>query len=179
MEKPSVLEYKGYRVRKASWKVSGSSMLFLLRGTGLNFFRFLNSLGMSGERNLVILTSRDSYSCGEKELKNAKVLVNLRMLNLIKHPDLFLNVLVRILPPGTNFIGCFSDAKKENAGLFSPGIAIKMRKWLKGFFESERRHVMDREEVIKLLENNGFRTFEMKELNGLTYFRSQNIYLPA
>jgi hypothetical protein len=38
---------------------------------------------------------------------------------------------------------------------------------------------MNRNEVTELLERNGFRTIDMKEMNGLTYFNSQTLGLPV
>ena len=121
----------------------------LIAEVGLNFFRFLKSLGISGEQNLVVLSSRDSFSCNKNELKNARVIINMKKLNLIKHLDLFLNTLVRILPPDTRFIGYFSGAGN-----------------------------VKRNEITGLLEKNGFKTLIMKEMSGSTYFISQNVSLP-
>jgi hypothetical protein len=118
----------------------------LIAEVGLNFFRFLRSLGLSADPNLVVLSSRDNYFCNEYELKNARIIINLKKLNLIKHLDLFLNTMVLILPPDTSFIGYFSDEEALN-----------------------------RSEVAELLEKNGFKTLDMKKMNGLTYFISKNV----
>jgi hypothetical protein len=118
----------------------------LLAEVGLNFFRFLRSLGLSADPNLVVLSSKDNYFCNEYELKNARIIINLKKLNLIKHLDLFLNTMVLILPPDTSFIGYFSDEEALN-----------------------------RNEVAGLLEKNGFKTLDMKKMNGLTYFISKNV----
>jgi len=122
------------------------AIFVLLAEVGLNFFRFLRSLGLSADPNLVVLSSKDNYFCNEYELKNARIIVNLKKLNLIKHLDLFLNTMVLILPPNSSFIGYFSDEKALN-----------------------------RSEVAELLEKNGFKTLDMKEMNGLTYFISKNV----
>jgi hypothetical protein len=121
----------------------------LLAEVGLNFFRFLRSLGLSADPNLVVLSSKDNYFCHEYELKNARIIINLKKLNLIKHLDLFLNTLVLILPPDARFIGYFSD-----------------------------KGALNRNEVAGLLEKNGFKTLDMKEMNGLTYFISKNVSIP-
>ena len=118
----------------------------LIAEVGLNFFRFLRSLGLSADPNLVVLSSRDNYFCNEYELKNARIIINLKKLNLIKHLDLFLNTMVLILPPDTSFIGYFSDEEALN-----------------------------RSEVAELLAKNGFKTLDMKKMNGLTYFISKNV----
>jgi hypothetical protein len=121
------------------------AILALFAEVGLNFFRFLRSLGLSADPNLVVLSAKDNYFCNENKLKNARIIINLKKLNLIKHLDLFLNTLVLILPPNTSFIGYFSD------------------------------EALNRNEVSELLEKNGFKTLDMKEMNGLTYFISKNV----
>ncbi|MBK7710639.1 MAG: hypothetical protein IPJ37_06650 [Bacteroidales bacterium] len=152
------------------------SFFTLINEVGLNFFRFMRSLDISQESNLVVLSSKDNYFCDERELKNARVIVNLKRLNLIKHLDLFLNSLVRTLPPNTNFIGYFSD--EESANRFTPGNIFRTFKKIFKTFSSRRNHVMNRNEVTDILEKNGFKTLNMKKMNGHTYFISQNISLP-
>jgi hypothetical protein len=152
------------------------SIFALITEVGLNFFRFLRSTGMSDERNLVILSARDNYSCNEHELKNARIIINLKKLNLIKHLDLFLNSLVRILPPNTSFIGYFSDETTGNG--FYPGCILRSLNRIFSLLRSRNNHLMNRDEVTELLEKNGFKTLNMKEMNGLTYFISQNVSLP-
>ncbi len=153
----SVLRFNMTKGSGAICKLFDPAIFTLIAGVGLNFFRFLRSLGMSGEKNLVVLSSRDHYSCDKNELKNVRILVNLRKLNLIKHLDVFLGALVRILPPDTSFVGYFSDGRPARGS---------------------GNNTMNRHEVMNLLGKNGFKTIEMKEINGLTYFISQNVGLP-
>jgi len=148
----------------------------LITEVGLNFFRFLRSIGMSDVRNLVVLSSRDNYACYANELKNARIIINLKKLNLIKHLDLFLNSLVRILPPNTSFIGYFTDEKPGNG--FNPGYIQRFLNRVYNLLGSHTNHIMNRNEVTELLEKNGFKTLNMKEMNGLTYFVSQNVSMP-
>ena len=37
---------------------------------------------------------------------------------------------------------------------------------------------MNKNEVMELLEKNGFKTLTMKDMNGFTYFISQNVSMP-
>jgi hypothetical protein len=150
----------------------------LLTGVGFNFFRFLRSLGLSADRNLVVLSSKDNYFCNEYDLKNARIIINLKKLNLIKHLDLFLNTLVLILPPNTNFIGYFSDEEALKVNGFNHTIIIRRIKRIFGLSGSRSKNNMNRNEVAELLEKNGFKTLDMKEMNGLTYFISQNVSIP-
>jgi len=151
------------------------SIFNLIAEVGLNFFRFLVSHGISGEQNLVVLSSKDNYSCDEQELKDARIIVNLKRLNLIKHLDLFLNSLVRILPPNTSFIGYFSDDKTVTRNGFNSVSIWRFINRLYNLSGTRKNHNMNRNEVRELLEKNGFITLNMKEMNGYTYFISQNI----
>jgi hypothetical protein len=164
--------------RKSKWNFPDKSVLSLITDVGLNFFRFLKSLGISGESNLVILSSKDNYFCDESELKNARIIINLKRLNLIKHLDLFLNSLVRILPPDISFIGYFSDDVRRNENDIKTCPIIGNLKKAFHFFGSGRNHILNRSEVTEILEKNGFKTINMKKMNGLTYFISQNISIP-
>jgi hypothetical protein len=151
----------------------------LITSVGVNFFRYLKSLGISGRTDLIVLSSKRQYYCDKNDLKNARILINLRKLNLIKHLDLFLNSLVRILPPDTNFIGFFSENRtlKEKEFTFSrlSGIFSRIKKIL-GF---RTYKVMNKNEVSEILEKNGFKIDNMTKMNGLTYFNSHNTRRPA
>lgn len=148
----------------------GSSVVNLIAECGINFFLYLKSINLSKESDILVLPSNHHYFYDGKELKDVRILINLKKLNLIKHLGIFLNTLVRVLPPNTNFIGCFSDNKTIKGegiqyswftGLFSRFI---------NFLDSRTDHVMDKQEVTELLEKNGFRTVDMKDMHGLTYF---------
>ena len=160
------------------WNLFDPAIFTLIAGVGLNFFRFLKSLGISGEQNLVVLSSKDNYSCNENELKNVRILINLKKLNLIKHRDLFLNSLVRILPPDTRFIGYFSDEKAIDGNGFIHFNLWRFLNRLYNYSGSGTNHFMNRNEVTELLEKNGFKTLNMKKMNGFTYFISQNVGMP-
>jgi hypothetical protein len=163
---------------KKFWEIFDPALITLINAVGLNFFRFLKSLGISAESNLVVLSSRDNYSCKEDELKNARIIINLKRLNLIKHLDFFLNSLVRILPPGSSFIGCFSDEKMLRVSNMQPGRFLRICNRIFHLSGSRTNRIMDRNEVTVLLEKNGFKTLNMKDLNGLTYFISKNVSMP-
>lgn len=164
--------------RRKKWNLFDPAIFVLIAEVGLNFFRFLTSLGISGERNLVVLSSKYNYSCNEHELKDVRVLINLKRLNLIKHLDLFLNSLVRTLPPDTRFIGYFSDEKDTDRDGINTFSLWRFLNRLYNFFSSGTNHIMNRNEVRELLEKNGFKTLNMKKMNGFTYFISQNVGMP-
>ena len=151
------------------------AIINMVAEAGINFYSYLKNIGLSKEPDLMILSSKHHYYCNEKELKSVRTLINLKKLNLIKHLDMFLFTLVRILPQNANFIGCFSDSKAlkgnefhfyQPSGLFNRFI---------NFLDSSTDHNMDKNEVSEILKRNGFKIVDMTEMNGLTYFYSQKI----
>lgn len=159
--------------------VFNPSVLALIAEVGINFFRYMKSLGISKEPNLIVLSSRDHYSYNKHELKNVRILINLKKLNLIKHLDIFLNALVRVLPPDTTFVGYFSDRKAVKPGGYKTDSIFNLLRKLFKIFGNRSSHLLNRNEVMEILEKNGFKTINMKEMNGLTYFISRSFGLPA
>jgi hypothetical protein len=169
----SAIRYPGTKSFISIFKLFDPAIFTLIAGVGLNFFRFLRSRGISAEENLVVLSSKDHYSYDSDELKNVRVLINLRKLNFIKHLDVFLGALVRILPPNTSFIGYFSNEKHSGGSIFQTyRIMLPFIRLFK-LIDSRTNHVMNRDEVMELLWKNGFKTIAMKEINRHTYFISQ------
>ena len=142
---------------------------------GENFFRYLKSLGLSKEPDLMILSSKHHYNYDENDLKSVRTIISFKKLNLIKYLDAFLYALVRILPQNVNFIGCFSDSNtlKGNGFLFCQPSRLFNR--FINFLDSSTNHSMDKNIVSEVLERNGFKVVDMTEMHGLTYFYSQKI----
>jgi hypothetical protein len=159
---------------KSSTRVTGfsDSAATLISEGGVNFFRYLKKRGMSGAKDLIVLSSKSHYYYNENDLKRVRVLVNLRRLNVIKHLDMFLNTLVRILPPDTSFIGYFSDHKSAREsgshGSSFAGLYNRFNNFLDG--RTDRR--MNTNDVRELLERNGFEVENMTTMSGHTYFHS-------
>jgi hypothetical protein len=153
------------------------AIITLISEGGLNFFRYLKSIGMSGKSELTVLSSKhDYYYDDDDDFKSVRILINLKKLNLIKHLDMFLKTLIRILPPEANFIGYFSSNNTVN----SEGSGIN---WYSRFFKRSlafpfpaNNNSMNKNEIKELLERNGFRTIDMKEINGNIYFYSRTVF---
>jgi len=166
---------------KSTHGISGffPAIVNMIAEDGGSFFNYLKELGLSRENNLVVLSSRHHYYYDEDEMKNVRTLINLRKLNLIKYLDEFLFTLIQILPPDTKFIGCFSDCStsgNNRASLLNP---IKLLKQKVNSFDFGGERALSRNKVSEILESNGFKITNMTEMNGLTYFCSQNITKPA
>jgi len=143
----------------------------LIAEGGESLFHYLNWHGLANEPNLLVLPSTQHFYYDYSELKGVTTLINLKKLNLIKHLDSFLHSVYHVLSPKTNFIGCFSDWKTQKGN----GLPSRMYKGLINFLDSRIDIEIDRKSVSKLLESHGFKVIDMTEINGLTYFRAQNI----
>jgi len=181
LENPEVSVNKPQRINVNQVKSSklnpgiNPAIKTLIAEGGLSFYRYLKSINLSRESEILVLPSNHHYFYDGKELSDIRILVNLKKLNLIKHLDMFLNTLVRILPPNTNFVGCFSDSKTLNNNGFSFYHPTRLLNRLANFLDSRTDQVMDKNDVSELLRKNGFETIDMKEMNGLTYFYSQKV----
>jgi hypothetical protein len=135
-----------------------------------NFLDYLRRHGLANEANLLVLSSKLHYYYDSEELKEVTTLINLKKLNLIKHLDDFLHTLCIGLSPKTNFIGCFSDRKSQK------GISMTSRMYKRfiNFLDSKIDIEIDSKDISRLLESHGFKIIDMTEINGLTYFRTQN-----
>ena len=135
-----------------------------------NFQTYLNYHGLANEDKLLVLSSTSHYYYDYDELKEITTLINLKKLNLVKHLDDFLNTLRDGLSPKTNFIGCFTDRKAQK------GVSMTSRYYKRflNFIDSRIDVEIDRKAFSRQLESHGFKIIDMTEINGLTYFRTQN-----
>ena len=138
----------------------------LIREGGDNFFFYINGLGLANESNMMILSSRHNYYYDYNDLIDVTILINLKRLNLIKHLNSFLNIVSEALPPKSNFIGCFSDYRSQKRNELPSGM-------YKGFTTAAIIEI-DKNDVSGLLESYRFKVMDMTEINGLTYFRTEN-----
>jgi len=135
-----------------------------------NFINYLSWNGLVHEEKLLVLSSTLHYYYDYEELKDVKTVVNLKKLNLVKHLDDFLKTLYSGLSPETNFVGCFTDIKTEKVSVSS-----RFYKKLLNFIDAKFNVEIDGKDFSRLLESHGFKVMDMTEINGLTYFRTQNL----
>lgn len=135
-----------------------------------NFLTYLNYHGLANEDKLLVLSSTSHYYYDYDELKEITTLINLKKLNLVKHLDDFLHSLRDGLSPKTNFIGCFTDTKAQK------GVSVTSRLYKRflNFLDSRIDVEIDRKDFSRQLESLGFKIIDMTEINGLTFFRTQN-----
>jgi hypothetical protein len=73
------------------------------------------------------------------------------------------------LSPKANFVGCFADRKSEKS--FTARIYKRFINFLDAKIDTE----IDGRDMSKLFESHGLKVVDMTEINGLTYFRTQNL----
>jgi hypothetical protein len=171
IEEPAV---RKQRIHSGRYR-NNPALVDLVAEGGESLFRYLKSLNLSSEPNLLVLPSNHHYFYDEEDLKDVRTLINLRKLNLIRDPEKFLQNLSKILPEGMNFIGCFSEDNNYNWEGFFSGLSLRFV----NFLDSKTDNRMNKKDVSDLLGKYGFKVIDMTEINGLTYFYSRNIRKPV
>lgn len=126
--------------------------------------------GLANERNLLMLSPNNHYYYDIDDFKNISILVNQKKLNMEKQLNDFLDTVYNVLSPESNFIGCFSETKTRK------GISFYSRLYKKfiNFLDSKIDIEIKREDMLSLLESHGFKVMDMTEIDGVTYFLTQN-----
>jgi hypothetical protein len=173
----SVSEIKHLDREKSAYGISGffPAIVNLIAEDGDNFFRYLKSLGLTREKNLVVLSSKRHYYYDEEEMKNVRTLINLKKLNQIKYLDEFLYSLANILPKQSNFLGCFNDSNTELKNGVSILHPIKMLRHKINILDLRIERTLNKTTVAEILETHGFKISNMTEMDGITYFCAQKV----
>jgi len=157
------------------WNKNSPVIEELIAEGGNNFYRYLRSLNLANDPNILVLSSRHHYYYDHTELKWTNTLVILKKLNRIKYIESFLHALHLVLSPGANFVGYFSDSDSQKG----PGLVSMMCKGFVDFLDSRVDRKLTSKGISNLFEANGFQVNDMTMINGLTYFRTRNIIGPV
>jgi len=160
--------------RKAMKGIAVLRFVNMIPSFGIPFSRYLINSEITERNGMIILRPDNNANISAEELKRVTTLVTLRRLNLVKHLEMFLNSLARLLPPDTNFVGCFSPAKDGDAVTVTAGRHGGLTGWFLHSGGTEC-HVLNRSKVSEMLERNGLSLISMTEMNGVTYFHSRKI----
>lgn len=163
----------------------------LIAEGGESFLNYIAWIGLIKDPDLIVLSSVHHYYFDKDDLKNINTVINLKQLNLIKYIDVFFHSIFKILPPQSNFIGCFLDNKtqyeytvnntspqyhtKNKVDPFENGITsrIPFLNSVYKLMDSKTDKHLTHRDVSFHLEKQGFKVKDMTDLNGLTYFHSQ------
>jgi hypothetical protein len=139
---------------------------------GEDFYQYLQWLQLTKKPNLLALSSTHHYYYESNDLKRIKTLVNLKKLNIIKHLESFLRIVVRILPQKANFIGFFKSNNQDRSS-FSVYQPSELFNRLVNFIDSRTERSLTKKDVSRLLEEHNLKVVDITEINGMTYFCSQ------
>jgi hypothetical protein len=174
-------------------KAENEAVAKLLSEGGEVFYNYVDSLGLSEDPNMIVLSSSHHYYYDCDEMKMTKTVVNLKELNRIKEISDLLHSHLPSLPDMCNFVGCFvnnskveryalrksrtaqervNNSDKEELGIVSRYPFMNM---LFSILDSTTDSYMSDKIVMLLLESNGFKVLDMTEINGLTYFHSRKV----
>jgi F0F1-type ATP synthase gamma subunit len=163
----------------------------LIAEGGESLYNYVKWLGLTKDPNLIVLPSVHHYYFDNNDFKNINTLVNLKQLNQIKDIAGFFQSIIKIIPSNSNFIGCFLDNKTQyrNANKntlsqyqlnhrvdpFENGITSRSNflNTAYNYMDSKTNRYLTKKNVSTLLNKQGFKVLDMKELNGLTYFHTQ------
>jgi hypothetical protein len=170
----------------------GTSVSKILSTEGCETFsEYVKELGLANDPNLVVLSSLHHYYYDAEEMKDIRTVISLKVLNEVKEIKSFLHSIFIIIPLNSNFIGCFVDNTKVNVyelrnkssqnnfsivnlenGIVSQ---IPFLNMIYSYMDLKTNKYISAKGVSAMLEENGFRLLDMKEINGLTYFHSQKV----
>ena len=166
----------------------------LINEGGEGFYKYVDSLGVSKDPGLIVLSSRHHYYYDAEEINRAKTIVNLKELNRIKEIKSLLHSHLHALHEGCNFIGCFVNNEKierfsirknntpreEIRNSFNEELGIISRfpfmNMIYSLLDLKTDTYMSKESVTLMLAVHGFKVVNMTEINGLTFFHSQKVY---
>jgi hypothetical protein len=165
----------------------------LIAEGGDSFYNYVDWIGLLKDPDLIVLSAVHHYYFDTEDLKDTNTVINLKQLNLIKFLDIFFHSIFKIIPQQSNFVGCFLDHKtqyensfnnftsqyqgKSNVDPFENGITSRVSfvNTIYNLMDSKTNRFMTRDNVNALLKRQGFKTLDMTDLNGLTYFHSQKL----
>jgi hypothetical protein len=154
--------------------LSGSIYNGMVTEEGQDYLDYLTRVGLLTESNMLVLSMRHHHYFDNNDLSNLRVLVILKKLNYIKHLDGFLHILYRVLPSEGYFIGCFTESKSpKGIGFSNYSTSTNSNKFV-NFLDSNANLLLDKNDVLRILESHGFKIVDMTEINGQVYFKSQN-----
>jgi hypothetical protein len=162
-----------------------------------NFYNYIDWLGLAKDPNLTILSSSHHYFYDTEDLKEVRVMVNLKQLNHIKQIREFLHNVFHILPHKSYLIGCFFDNKNQNGTFFNLfkahnktagqdseidngiGSRIPLLSMMYDILDARTNRYLSKRTVSLMLGDAGLKVLDITELNGLTFFCAQKIKTTA
>jgi hypothetical protein len=139
---------------------------------GDDFLQYLHWLQLEDEQNLMTLSSTHHYYYEDDDMKNIKIIINLKPLNSIKNLKSFLESIVKVLPHESTFIGFFKNTI-QNRSVFSLSQSSILFQSLINYIDLKTDNSLTKREVSRLLEEYKLNVIDVTDINNMTYFCSQ------
>ncbi len=191
IEKTPTIELREQEIKTPALKKAKTNIYhnYIKKEAGEEVFDYFNELGVFTSKDVLILSSRHSFSYDEAFLKNIRTIFNLKLLNkLPKINSLFLK-LNRILPEDGYYIGCYDDIyvtqKKLETQVAKPFVKILL--WIlyslphiilnlpvintiSSAIGIRFNKSLSFTDVQKIMNKNGFNVVLTKSFNNRTFF---------
>jgi hypothetical protein len=163
----------------------------LIAEGGESFYNYVDWLGLSDERDLIVLSSKHHFYYDPEEINQTRTIVNIKELNKIKQLKPFIYSCLHFLSEGSNFIGCFIDNEKINGyelrnlsnsyndkvkdddaenGITSRFPFINM---IYSLIDFKTNTYMSIKSISLLLKQFSFKVMDLTEYQGFTFFHSR------
>lgn len=155
---------------------------------------YLEKWGFFRQPNVIFLSSIHHYFYNPEEIEKVQTIINLKQINQTKEVAYFLRTMNRILPLYGFYIGSFFDFKNQKEktmngnpsaiGYFSylfhvffnrfiPRIPVINR--INYFLNQKKIKYWTASEIDHLLDSTGFKTLDIKEIGGRTFFIAEKV----
>jgi hypothetical protein len=91
------------------YKKSNIYYNFIRKEAGEDVFRYFEELGVFQTNEVLILSSRHSFSYDENYLQNIRTIFNLKILNKLPKINALFSKINRVIPIDGYYIGCYED----------------------------------------------------------------------
>jgi hypothetical protein len=189
VERPKT--YYDRSAKSAEMVVANEAVDKLITEGGEGFYNYVNSLGLSKDSNLIVLSSKHHYYYDSEEMNKAKTVVYLKELNQTKEIKSLLQSHLHFLPVQCNFVGCFINNRKIERYTLREVVSLKEKtrnsddvdlgiisrfpfiNMLYSLMDSKTNTYLSDKSVALMLGVHGFKVIDMKEVNGVTFFHSR------
>jgi hypothetical protein len=174
---------------KSDWKISNKYRSYVNEEVGEEVFKYFEELGVFQTNEVLILSSRHSFSYDESTLQKIRIIFNLKVLNKLPKINILFLKLNKLLPIDGYYIGCYDDIysiQEKFKQYISPGFA-KILIWLLYYFPRiilnlpiidiisnaigiNYNQCLSIRDVQKIMKSNGFSVVITKRFNNKTFF---------
>jgi hypothetical protein len=161
---------------------------------GQKVFDYYDELGVFQTKNVLILSSKYSYSYGQDSLNNLQTIFNLKPLNRIQKFGETINKMNKIVPVNGYYMGSFKDTNvllKEMEQYYSKSVInvwystfilipyfllkLPVIRQLANVLGVNLNKYLSLHDVQRLMKNNGFKVVNTKTFDGKSYFIAKKI----